>query len=143
MRPVRITNKALKDCSARIRIKGARFLQIIRDVIYVMNIVIYHQVSVYHLENFTTNVPNRTENSCLKSSSEQDIFQKLTLGAPVHLCSECSFVFFLNRLTMNERASISRTILEIEAYAMIYIQPKISNEAGFGHRQPRLARTRP
>ena len=26
-----------------------RFLQIIRDVIYVMNIVIYHQVSVYHL----------------------------------------------------------------------------------------------
>ena len=46
--PVRITNKALKDCSARIRIKGARFLQIIRDVIYVINIVIYHQVSVCH-----------------------------------------------------------------------------------------------
>ena len=49
LRPVCITNKALKDCSARIRIKGARFLQIIRDVIYVINIVIYHQVSVYHL----------------------------------------------------------------------------------------------
>ena len=49
MHPVRITNKALKDCSARIRIKGARFLQIIRDVIYVVNIVIYHEVSVYHL----------------------------------------------------------------------------------------------
>ena len=48
MRPVRVTNKALKDCSARIRIKGARFLQIIRDVIYVIKIVIYHQVSVYH-----------------------------------------------------------------------------------------------
>ena len=43
MRPVRITNKALKDCSARIRIKGARFLQIIRDVIYIINIVIYNK----------------------------------------------------------------------------------------------------
>ena len=54
--PVRIiTNKALKDCSARIRIKGARFLQIIRDVIYVINIVIYHQVSVYHLCIHTLN----------------------------------------------------------------------------------------
>ena len=49
----RITNKALKDCSARIQIKGARFLQIIRDVIYVVNIVIYHEVSVYHLSIHT------------------------------------------------------------------------------------------
>ena len=48
MCPVRVTNKALKDFSARIRIKGASFLQIIRDVIYVINIVIHHQVSVYH-----------------------------------------------------------------------------------------------
>ena len=36
-----------------------------------------------------------------------------------------------------------RAILEIEAYAVIYIHPKISNEAGFVHRQSRLARTRP
>ena len=52
------------------------------------------------------------------------------------------FFFFLNRLTGNERASISRAILEIEANAVIYIQtyfhPKISNKAGFGHRQSRL-----
>ena len=30
-----------------------------------------------------------------------------------YLCSECSFVFFLNRLTANERASISKAVLEI------------------------------
>ena len=37
----------------------------------------------------------------------------------VHM--ECSFVFFLNRLTANEIASISKAVLEIEANAVIYI----------------------
>ena len=37
-----------------------------------------------------------------------------------YLCSECSFVFFLNRLTANERPSISKAVLEIEANAVIY-----------------------
>ena len=37
-----------------------------------------------------------------------------------YLCSESSFVFFLNRLTVNERPSISKAVLEIEANAVIY-----------------------
>ena len=40
--------------------------------------------------------------------------------------SECFFVFFLNRLTANERASISRAVLEMEANAVLYIQKHIS-----------------
>ena len=43
-----------------------------------------------------------------------------------YLGSECSFVFFLNRLTANERASISRAVLEMEANAVLYIQKHIS-----------------
>ena len=38
----------------------------------------------------------------------------------------CSFVFFLNRLTANERALISRAVLEMEANAVLYIQKHIS-----------------
>ena len=40
--------------------------------------------------------------------------------------SECSFLFFLNRLTANDRASISRAVLEMEANAVLYIQKHIS-----------------
>ena len=36
------------------------------------------------------------------------------------------FVFFLNRLTANERASISKAVLEMEANAVLYIQKHIS-----------------
>ena len=35
-------------------------------------------------------------------------------GVTPYLGSECSFVFFLNRLTANERAPISRALLEME-----------------------------
>ena len=42
----------------------------------------------------------------------------------LYLCSECSFVFFLDRLTANEKASISKAVLEIEANAV-----KINEEA--------------
>ena len=43
----------------------------------------------------------------------------------LYLCSERSFVFFPNRLTANERALISRAILEIEANAVIYVHTYI------------------
>ena len=46
-----------------------------------------------------------------------------------YLCSECSFVFFLNRLTANERASISKAVLEIEVNAVIYIHTYLSGLA--------------
>ena len=36
----------------------------------------------------------------------------------LYLCYECSFVFFLDRLTANEKASISKAVLEIEANAV-------------------------
>ena len=41
-------------------------------------------------------------------------------------------------MTAKKIASISRDKLEIEANTVIYIHPKVSNEAGFGHRQHRL-----
>ena len=47
-------------------------------------------------------------------------------GVTPYMGSECSFVFFLNRLTANERASISRAVLEMEANAVLYIQKHIS-----------------
>ena len=37
----------------------------------------------------------------------------------LYLCSACSFVFFLNRSTTNERASISRAKLEIDTYSQM------------------------
>ena len=43
----------------------------------------------------------------------------------LYLCSEHSFVFFLNWLTVNERASISRAILEIEGNVVMYIHKYI------------------
>ena len=33
---------------------------------------------------------------------------------------KCSFVFFVNLLTVNERASVSKAVLEIEVNAVIY-----------------------
>ena len=44
-------------------------------------------------------------------------------------------------MTANKIPSISRDKLlklEIEANTVIYIHPKVSNEASFGHRQHRL-----
>ena len=43
----------------------------------------------------------------------------------LYLCSEHSFVFFLNQLTVNERASISRAILEIKGNVVMYIHKYI------------------
>ena len=51
-------------------------------------------------------------------------------GVTPYLGSERSFVFFLSRLTANERASISRAVLEMEANAMLYIQKHISARVG-------------
>ena len=59
------------------------------------------------------------------------------------ICAECSFVFFLNRLTANhcerktlERASISKAVLEIEVNAVIYIHTylHINNHRSSGFR---------
>ena len=54
------------------------------------------------------------------------IRNRISPGVTPYLGSECSFVFFLNRLTANERASISRAVLEMEANAVLYIQKHIS-----------------
>ena len=43
----------------------------------------------------------------------------------LYSCSECSFVFFLNRLTANERSQTSKAVLEIEADAVIYMHTYI------------------
>ena len=64
-----------------------------------------------------------------------------------YLCSECSFVFFLNQLTANERhwkePWFRRPFLKSRqmrwyTYIHTYLHPKISNEAGLEHRQSRL-----
>ena len=49
------------------------------------------------------------------------IRNRISPGVTTYLGSECSFVFFLNRLTANERASISRAVLEMEANAVLYL----------------------
>ena len=85
----------------------------------------------------------------LKSRFESEIRAKIfSKSADPFAYSPAQETGFLPGLkfstTTNERASISRAILEIEANAVIYIHTsKISNDASFGHRQPRQARTRP
>ena len=51
--------------------------------------------------------------------------KRLKFSTSHFIRSECSFVFFLNRLTANERSQTSKAVLEIEADAVIYMHTYI------------------
>ena len=89
--------------------------------------------------------PEIRENLALNPKSRQKYFQNPPIRSPIHPAQGIGFRPGLKfSRTTNERGSISRAILEIEANAVIYIHTSnISNEASFEHRQPRQARTRP